>query len=391
MRIIFSTIIWLVIINQVSAQMESEEINKVIDAVRTKSAPDKRTAVFSITSKVEDGILYLSGETNLPKAKEELLDNLKSMKLNDQIALLPSKNLGENIFGIVNLSVVNIRTKPEHSAELATQALLGSRLKILKSNGEWYLVQCDDSYIGWLDDDGLQLMDKQGFDDWRDSKKVIVTASFSHAMFERNGNSYPISDLVAGNLLREISRDDEFSKVEFPDKRQAYVPNNEIQDYDTWLKSREPSFDGIYSTAKSLMGIPYLWGGTSTKGVDCSGFTKIVFRTQGIELPRDASQQVNVGELIDTKNGFDNLIPGDLLFFGTKDSISGKEKITHVAIYIGNFEFIHSSGRVRMNSFDKSKSNFAEDRLRTFIKAKRILTSLGKNGVKLTKDITNGF
>lgn len=379
------------IINQVSAQMESEEIKKVIDEVRNKFVPDKRTGVFSIISKVENGNLYLSGETNLPKAKEELLDNLKSMKINDQIALLPSKDLGENIFGIVNLSVANIRTKSEHSAELATQALLGSSLKILKSNGEWYLVQCEDSYIGWLDDDGLKLMDKQGFDDWRDSKKVIVTASFSHAMFERNGNSYPISDLVAGNLLKEISRDDEFTKVEFPDNRRAYVPNNEIQDYDTWLKSRKPSFDAIYSAAKSLMGIPYLWGGTSTKGVDCSGFTKIVFRTQGIELPRDASQQVNVGELVDTKNGFDNLIPGDLLFFGTKDSISGKEKITHVAIYIGNLEFIHSSGRVRMNSFNKSKSNFAEDRLRTFIQAKRILTSLGKNGVKLTKDITNGF
>jgi hypothetical protein len=391
MKIIFSTIIWLVIIIQVSAQMDSEEINKIVNEVRNKFAPDKRTAVFSITSKVEDGIIYLSGETNLPKAKEELFDNLKSMKINDQIALLPSKNLGENIYGIVNLSVVNIRTKPEHSAELATQALLGSSLKILKSNGEWYLVQCEDAYIGWLDDDGLQLMDKQRFDDWRNSKNVIVTASFTNALSERNSNSFPVSDLVAGNLLKEISRDDEFSKVEFPDNRQAYVSVNDIQDYNLWLKSRETSFDGIYATAKSLMGIPYLWGGTSNKGVDCSGFTKIVFRAHGIELPRDASQQVHVGELVDTKNGFSNLIPGDFLFFGSKDSISGKEKITHVAIYIGKLEFIHSSGRVRINSFDKSKSNYAEDRLRTFIKAKRILTSLGRNGVKLTKDIIKDF
>ena len=82
-------------------------------------------------------------------------------------------------------------------------------------------------------------------------------------------------------------------------------------------------------------------------------------------------------------------MPGDLLFFGSKDYKSGREKITHVAIYIGNLEFIHASGRVRVNSLDRTKSNFAEGRLKTFIKAKRILTSLGSNGVNLIKNLNN--
>ena len=322
----------------------------------------------------------------MPAAENELLTLLSKADIVDQINLLPSEELGSKVFGIVNLSVVNVRTKPEHSAELATQVLLGAKLKILKSSGEWYLVQCEDNYIGWMDDDGVCFMDHQKFEEWNQSKKIIVTSPFSFSYSEENINSTPVSDVVQGNILKVLSQKNGFAKVEFPDGRIAFLPIAQVQDYEEWLGTRVQTFDTINLTAHSLMGIPYVWGGTSIKGLDCSGFTKIVFQLNGVQLPRDASQQVHVGELVDTQNGFDNLLPGDLLFFGTKDHDSGKEKITHVAIYLGNLEFIHASGRVRINSFDKTKSNFAESRLKTFIKAKRILSSLGSNGVKLIKD-----
>lgn len=388
MKLLLLLFFCLTMINQVSAQLNEEDISKIIEQIKIKHAPDKRTAVFNINYELNaHHEILLSGETNLPEAKHELLINFGKVKVIDEIELLPSKNLGEKIFGIVNLSVVNVKTKPEHSSELATQVTLGAKLKILKSSSEWYLVQCEDDYIGWIDDDGVCLMDKKNYEDWNHSNKVIVTAPFIFAFEEKNTNSIPVSDLVQGNILKKISQERDFTNVVFPDGRKAFIVTSNIQDYDNWLASRKPSFDTINKSAHSLMGLPYVWGGTSIKGVDCSGFTKIVFKSQGIELPRDASQQVQVGEIVNTQNGFDNLLPGDLLFFGTKDHDSGKEKITHVAIYLGNLEFIHSSGRVRINSFDKTKSNFAEGRLRTFIKAKRILTSLGKNGVKLTKDL----
>ena len=391
MKLLFTFIIFLLMIHQSTAQVNAGDIPKIIEEIRTKYAADKRTAIFNINFTSEEKFVYLSGETNLPEAKKELLSLLEKSNVVDQIIMLPSVDLGTKIYGIVNLSVADVRTKPEHSAELATQILLGSRLKILKSSGEWYLVQCEDDYIGWMDNDGVYLMDHEKFDEWNKTKKIIVTIPFTFSYSEGNVYSTPVSDVVQGNLLKFISRKEDFIKVEFPDERIAFILNDQVQDYEEWLDERNQSYDAINFTAHMMMGIPYVWGGTSIKGLDCSGFTKRVFQLNGVQLPRDASQQVHIGELVDTKNGLDNLMLGDLLFFGSIDHITGKEKIFHVAIYLGNLEFIHASGRVRINSFDNTKSNFAEGRLKTFIKAKRVLGSLGRNDVKLIKDINKNY
>ena len=110
--------------------------------------------------------------------------------------------------------------------------------------------------------------------------------------------------------------------------------------------------------------------------------TKTVYFLNGIILPRDASQQVNVGELIEVKNGWDNLQSGDLLFFGKKAEGDKKEKVTHVAIYIGDGDFIHAAGRVRINSLNPTKSYYSKYRDNSFIRAKRILSPVGKNGIE---------
>ena len=390
MRYIFIFSFFLLTTTIFSQQNKSmEDIQKIISEVQQKSAPDKRTAVFNISNKIENDEILLSGETNLPNAKSELVNNLEKegLRIKDEIEILPAKNLGENIFGVINISVATLRVKPEQQAELATQALLGCSVKLLKKNKGWFLVQTPDKYIAWLESGSFVFMTKEKISEMNSSDKVIFTSHYGFSYSQNDLNSNPVSDLVIGDILKKITVEGDFVEVEYPDKRIAYVPISSCEDFKTWLDNRKLTADNIIKTAKTFLGVPYLWGGTSAKLMDCSGFTRTVFFLNGIYLPRDASQQVNVGIPIDTKKGFDNLKPGDLLFFGKKATETTREKITHVGIYIGDGEFIHEAGMVHISSFDKSAKNFNAYRLNQFVRAKRIIGSVGENGVEALKTV----
>ena len=123
----------------------------------------------------------------------------------------------------------------------------------------------------------------------------------------------------------------------------------------------------IIERAKKMMGIPYLWGGNSTKGMDCSGFTGTVFRSEGYQLPRDANMQVKLGNEVVPEDDYSNILPGDLIFFGPPD------RITHVGICLGGSYFIHCSGDVHINSLDEKDELFNPYRKRTFRLIKRII------------------
>ncbi len=385
-RILVHFFLLLVFTQAMNAQTNLKNIEEQILEVKNMFAPDKRTAIFDIHISEDAGSLVLTGETNLPEVKSSLLKRISNSKIKDEIKILPEDILGERIFGIVNISVANIRTTHEHSAEMATQALLGTVVKIIniskKTDGDWYLVQTPDNYISWIDGGGFQPVTKEEADNWIKSNKIIFTKNFGSAFENPEEKNGVVSDLVFGNLLKLVSSENNYYQVEFPDGRKAFIKSSEAEVFSDWLQNRNCTKENVVNTAKRFMGIPYLWGGTSAKGLDCSGFTKTVFFANGIVLPRDASQQVFVGEMINTEKDFSNLQPGDLLFFGLSANQNRKEKITHVAIYLGDGDFINASGRIRINSFDKAKNIFSKHRLSTFICAKRIIGSLNQNGIQ---------
>lgn len=360
------------------SQLGSPIADSLISVVKTKYAPDGRVAVFSVEAEEKQDTLVLTGETDKPAAKQAFLQALDSAKMAyvDSIDLLPNASVGPDTLGVVSISVANIRSQPKHSAELATQATMGTPLRILKKEGEWHLVQTPDKYISWMQG-SFQLMDKEAYDRWQKANKLIFKEMYGFA-YQDESRMQTVSDLVAGDVMELLGENNSTFWVKLPDGREAYVLKEEAEPFDVWVAQAEATEETLVNTALKMTGIPYLWGGTSTKAADCSGFTKTVYFMNGKVLPRDASQQVHAGELVDDRKNFNKLRPGDLLFFGKPATDSTKERVTHVGMWIGNNEFIHAPGLeayVRISSVDPEAENYDAFNVSRYLRAKRMINS----------------
>ena len=359
---------------------ENTEADAVILEVKNEFVPDKRVALFEVESYKKDGKLIVKGDSNLPDAVNSLRSKLSSQNIEfiDSLQLLPEGELKNTPKAVVKISVANIRSNPAHSAELATQATMGTPLNVLKHEGDWYLVQTPDKYLAWVDQGGIQLMSNSDMQAWLNTPKLIFTNTFGASYSEASEKAQVVSDLVAGDVVEMVNEKGSFYEVKYPSGTTAFIKKDEAKLYSEWVKSLNPSEENLVSTSKSLMGLPYLWGGTSSKGVDCSGFTKTIYFMNGIVLPRDASQQVHAGQLVDTTRNFEKLIPGDLLFFGRKATDSTSEKVVHVGMWIGNKQFIHSLGNVHISTTDTAAVDFDEYNYNRYLRTKRILPDSDK-------------
>ena len=356
---------------------DSSKIAEINDRIENEFAPDKRVAVYDIEIVSDRNAIRIKGETDQPEALEQLKEELEPFHTSivNEVSLLPDTSIGIHPYAVVNNSVANIRSAPRHSAELATQAILGTGLKVLKIEGDFYRVQTPDQYISWVDHGGVQLMTQEEYDSWSTAPKMIYLKTSGHVYASKDNELETQGDLVLGSLLKLTGKDEKYFEVAYPDGRIGYVRRDEAEVYLDWLDELNPSPDRLELYARSLLGSPYLWGGTSSKGMDCSGFTKTAFRMNGLIIPRDASQQIMAGKDFDPELSFESLTKGDLMFFGKKATDSTRQRVTHVAIWLGNDrgEFIHSSGRVKIGSIDSNAPNYDEFNTGRYLGSRRYL------------------
>ena len=359
------------------------ELNALIDSVRIQYVPDRRDNVYDISISRWDGKPVVRGVTSVPDAKTDLLNRIRKIRTEtmDSIRILPDESLGDQIYALANVSVADLRTGPDHAAEMATQLLLGSHMQLLQSEQDWYQVKTPEEYVAWIQSGTLVRMNRETFNQWEAAPKIIFTGDYGFAYETPDERGQRLSDLAFGNLLKWEGDNGRFYRVAYPDGRRAYVLKSQSRRFNDWKTSIRLTEESIVQQAIALKGIPYTWGGTSVKGMDCSGFSKTVYLKHGIVLRRDASQQAKTGIPVDISEGYDKLRPGDLLFFGKQAEGDRKERVRHVAIYLGNKEFIHASGYIRINSLDPEQPLYDEVNAVELIRASRILGAAGTEGI----------
>ena len=369
--------------NTLSAQSwinveDPESFNKwrnFIAEIKETYAPDSRDVYLSVYDDEDHAGNYIIETTSA-----DILSYVKDKDAPFTVKLLPDNELSGHTKGLINLSVANLRTRPSHSAEMATQTLLGTPVDVLKKLGGYYLIRTPEGYLAYVDRYGVHLKTEDEWNNWTKAEKAIFIDDYGHAYKEANEKSPRVSDLVLGNILSVIKKDADYWQLKYPDGRLAYVESRHLMDYNDWKAMVKPEADSVLQVAKRMIGVPYLWGGTSIKGVDCSGFTKTSYFMNGLIIPRDASQQYRQGEELDVmsdgdldvKKAINNLKKGDLIFFSASKETNPKQPITHVAIYMENGEFIHAAGIVRINSFDPTATNYDSQSL-TIVGARRYL------------------
>ncbi|WP_300549888.1 C40 family peptidase [uncultured Bacteroides sp.] len=283
----------------------------------------------------------------------------------------------DSTYGVVQVSVCNVREEGKFTSGMSTQALLGMPVKVRQYTG-WYEIQTPDDYTGWVHRMVITPMSKQQYDEWNRAEKIVVTSHYGCTYMKPDRHSQVVSDVVAGNRLKWEGSKGRFYKVSYPDGRQAFIPKSVSQPESKWRAALKQDAESIIQTAYTLMGVPYLWAGTSSKGVDCSGLVRTVLFMHDIIIPRDASQQARVGQRIEIASDFSNVQRGDLVFFGRRAADGQKEGVSHVGLYLGNKRFIHALGDVHISSFDPADGQYDDFNTRRLLFAVRFLPYINK-------------
>lgn len=218
--------------------------------------------------------------------------------------------------GVVARGVAPLRAEPDDAAELVDQAQYGERMTVLAERGGWCFVQGHDLYFGWIQATHLGASMERPL-------QRMVAVPLASVRATRASDARIVDELAVGTRLPHQSND---GWIEIADGQ--YVRADDTVETAA-LPHRYPTPDDLIATAESFLGVPYLWGGTSARGIDCSGLTQRVYFLNGVGLDRDADQQALGGRPVDVAR------PGDLFFFGA-------DRVTHTAIATGERTFIHA-------------------------------------------------
>lgn len=278
-RIITSLLFTLVSLCAAAQSRETipADVRLLTDSLRSIYAPDGRTAIFDVDYTFAGKRVMVRGRTNSAACRAALYDALGKAGYDavECMRTLPDSRLGADTLAVVRLSVCNMRSTGDFSAEMVSQALMGMPVRVLDYDG-WYLIQTPDDYIAWVHPAAIERMDAGRMHEWNAAQKAVITSHYGFVHAEPHDDAPTVSDIVAGDRLLLKGRKGRFYEVEYPDGRKGYVALADAKPEAEWRASLRQDAAAITATAQALTGVPYLWAGTSSKGMDCSGFVRTV-------------------------------------------------------------------------------------------------------------------
>jgi cell wall-associated NlpC family hydrolase len=256
----------------------------------------------------------------------------------------------------VAVSVADIHRDPAHESELVSQAIMGDLLKVHEVADEerWFRVELPDGYVGWV----RAWLVTPHTRAWPGESIVEVDAPTTWIRSAPDLDSDPVSDVTIGaRLARRAGGPAGWVSVTLPDGRAGLIPRTDLLAGGRPVtgRRRPATAAAVLATARRFLGVPYVWGGRSSRALDCSGLTQMVLELHDVSIPRDSRDQRTSFEKKEKNLIFDPLAvpPGGLIFFG-KDP----QRASHVGFSMGAGAFLHAQGWVKIQSLDKRKNNY---------------------------------
>jgi cell wall-associated NlpC family hydrolase len=327
--------------------MTIHTLHEAIAELLRRRGLDRRTCYTHVAALAPDGAT-IEVDCSDPGLADELRRELAARDASARLRVrsLPLAGMPERM--LVVSGVADVRRDPSHASELVSQAVLGDLVEPLKTEGEWVLARMDDGYIGWIRDWHLRAWSLAKRDSFAARAAHRVGANHATIHCAPSADSLPVAQLVVGTPVAAARAVRGWLSVELPDGRTGFARRADVEK--TPHGRATPA--RLARTGRRFLGVPYLWGGTTPAGFDCSGLIQRIFRLHGILLPRDSDMQARWGveRIVDGPSG---IAPGDLLFFGRT-----AEAITHVALVLPDGTFLHSHGQVVVNSLDEKSPAF---------------------------------
>lgn len=340
-------------------------LRQAIREVRERLGIDVRRQVFDLRVARRGDDVVLTGETTLPAAVKDVLNApaTAGVAILDDVMRLPHPDAPEA--ALVRSAIAPMYAASDPDAALLSQYVLGHRVRPLARHGRWWRIQAEDGHIGWVHEGYLLPCDAARARAWETGHEGESVVALDGEIADAAGNT--MARLPWGARLVRLARD----RYRLPDGREGVLARGEVVDTDR-LADRFPARgESVARTARRWLGVPYLWGGVTMGGADCSGFIQAVLWMHGIAVPRDSDLQARTGEAVDLDSDLGGLRIGDLLFFAE----DGSEAISHVALALGGTSLIHSAltnGGVDVN--DLAGDRLFDAMLRNdFVHARRLL------------------